>query len=80
MVFVHPQAFIIAITSDFIPKLVYKYEVSPNGTLHGYIDNSLSYFKTSDYQEQSIPDQGSETVCRYVYEDKMWPQTFSSTT
>ena len=49
------QAFIIGWTSDFIPKMVYKFAFSPNNTLHGYIDNSLSYFDVRDFQNQSIP-------------------------
>lgn len=36
------QAFVIAYTSDFIPRMVYKYVYSPDHTLAGYIDHSLS--------------------------------------
>lgn len=36
------QAFVIAYTSDFIPRMVYKYVYSPHFTLHGYIEHSLS--------------------------------------
>lgn len=32
----------IAYTSDFIPRMVYKYVYSPDYTLSGYIDHSLS--------------------------------------
>ncbi|XP_052748991.1 anoctamin-4 isoform X1 [Galleria mellonella] len=44
------NAFVIAYTSDFIPRMVYKYVYSPDNTLAGYIDHSLSLFNTSDYQ------------------------------
>jgi len=36
------QAFVIAYTSDFIPRMVYKYKYSQTETLEGYIDSSLS--------------------------------------
>ncbi|KAJ8706285.1 hypothetical protein PYW08_010911 [Mythimna loreyi] len=45
------NAFVIAYTSDFIPRMVYKYVYSPDNTLTGYIDHSLSWFNTSDYKE-----------------------------
>jgi anoctamin-4 len=36
------QGFVIAYTSDFIPRMVYKYKYSPTEDLVGYIDSSLS--------------------------------------
>lgn len=36
------QAFVIAYTSDFIPRMVYKYVYSPHNDLSGYIVHSLS--------------------------------------
>nr|CAD7578662.1 unnamed protein product [Timema californicum] len=36
------NAFVIAYTSDFIPRMVYKFVYSPSGDLVGYIDSSLS--------------------------------------
>ena len=35
-----PQAFLIAFTSEFIPKLVYKYE--EDWGMHGYINFTLA--------------------------------------
>ncbi|XP_055596668.1 anoctamin-4 isoform X3 [Uranotaenia lowii] len=46
------NAFVIAYTSDFIPRMVYKYVYSPHFSLHGYIEHSLSVFNTSDYKEE----------------------------
>ncbi|XP_068899674.1 anoctamin-4-like [Tenebrio molitor] len=43
------NGFVIAYTSDFIPRMVYKYKYSPTEDLVGYIDSSLSTFNTSDY-------------------------------
>ena len=42
------NAFIIAITSDFIPQLVYKYSYSPSGNMQGYVNFTLSFFNTTD--------------------------------
>ncbi|XP_049838929.1 anoctamin-5-like isoform X1 [Schistocerca gregaria] len=50
------NGFVIAYTSDFIPRLVYKYAYSPDGSLKGYIDFSLSAFNTSDYGPGMGPD------------------------
>ncbi|XP_033610715.1 anoctamin-4 isoform X2 [Cryptotermes secundus] len=60
------NAFVIAYTSDFIPRMVYKYVYSPTETLAGYIDSSLSEFNTSDYRQ----DMGADTeedppTCQY---------------
>ncbi|CAH0712913.1 unnamed protein product, partial [Brenthis ino] len=43
MIMILTRAFVIAYTSDFIPRMVYKYVYSPDNTLAGYIDHSLSY-------------------------------------
>ena len=37
-----PQAFLIAFTSDFIQKLVYKYEYGERGVMRGYVMFTLS--------------------------------------
>jgi hypothetical protein len=36
------KAFVIAYTSDFIPRMVYKYVYSKKHNLEGYIEDSLS--------------------------------------
>ncbi|XP_078005085.1 LOW QUALITY PROTEIN: anoctamin-9 [Phascolarctos cinereus] len=65
---------IIAFTSEFIPRLMYKYYYGPcsrgsNITadcMTGYVNHSLSVFHTKDYKDH-IPSQGIEhvTECRY---------------
>ena len=64
------NAFIIAVTSDFIPQLVFKYSYSnPSGSLQGYVNFTLSYFDTKDLdtgnlsytQNTSLPE-----ICRWV--------------
>ncbi|XP_055600818.1 anoctamin-1 isoform X2 [Uranotaenia lowii] len=61
------NGFIIAFTSDFIPKLIYRLTVSPDGTLSGYLNFTLAYFDTRDFQDGSQPHQSqyNVTVCRY---------------
>ncbi|UYV68798.1 ANO4 [Cordylochernes scorpioides] len=65
------NAFMIAYTSDFIPRLVYMYVYSEHGTLWGYINNSLSYFNTSDFPANVMPENqtleyiNSVKICRY---------------
>ncbi|XP_018416853.1 PREDICTED: anoctamin-9 [Nanorana parkeri] len=66
---------VIAITSDFIPRLVYKYKYGPCGQgetdidcLAGYINQSLSTFRTSDFEELTQVSKSlypNTTVCRY---------------
>ncbi|CAB3994319.1 anoctamin-4-like isoform X1 [Paramuricea clavata] len=67
------NAFVIAFTSDFISKVVYRYSYSPNDSLTGYLDNSLSYFNTSDWSSSAKPQKEYDHVnitephlCRYV--------------
>ncbi|XP_032525780.2 anoctamin-4 isoform X1 [Danaus plexippus] len=60
------QAFVIAYTSDFIPRMVYKYVYSPDKTLAGYIDHSLSLFNTSDYRADWGADSETDPpLCSY---------------
>jgi anoctamin-1 len=64
------NGFIIAFTSDFIPRLVYKYFYSKNYNLDGYVDWTLSRFNTTHFENGTAPlDVSSEfkniTECRY---------------
>lgn len=47
ILFTVSQAFVIAYTSDFIPRMVYKYVYSETHDLKGYIYHSLSIFNVS---------------------------------
>ncbi|KAK7492990.1 hypothetical protein BaRGS_00015720, partial [Batillaria attramentaria] len=63
------NACIIAFTSEFIPKLVYRYGYN-NTNMDGYIDFSLSRFDVQDFETKSIPrnntlDNNVVTECRY---------------
>ena len=52
------NAFVLAFTSEYIPKLLYKMKYAPDrdspggGTLMGYIDNSLASINISFVEEQ----------------------------
>ncbi|XP_026183123.1 anoctamin-4 isoform X2 [Mastacembelus armatus] len=74
------NAFVIAVTSDFIPRLVYAYKYGPcagqgragEGCMMGYVNASLSVFRVSDFEKRSQPKtNGSELFgeavkyCRY---------------
>ncbi|NXC94733.1 ANO5 protein, partial [Certhia familiaris] len=63
------NAFIVAFTSDMIPRLVYYYAYSENEDLpmSGYINNSLSVFQISDFPERNKPKENPENfvICRY---------------
>ncbi|KAK7896005.1 hypothetical protein WMY93_021330 [Mugilogobius chulae] len=70
------NAFVISFTSDFIPRLVYQYVYSPTGTMHGFIDHTLSYFNVSNFKPGTAPDStehGNISVCRYKdYREPPW--------
>ncbi|XP_019876334.2 anoctamin-4-like isoform X1 [Aethina tumida] len=62
------NAFVIAYTSDFIPRMVYQYKYSLTEDLTGYIDSSLSVFNTSHYHDNMGGDDEDEPppdTCQY---------------
>ncbi|XP_053994706.1 anoctamin-1 isoform X2 [Hylaeus volcanicus] len=63
------NAFIIAFTSNFIPRLVYRMTVSDNYSLEGFLEHSLSKFDTDDLkngtQPFSLPNDKPVKICRY---------------
>ncbi|XP_042638038.1 anoctamin-1 [Orycteropus afer afer] len=74
------QAFVISFASDFIPRLVYRYMYSVNGTMHGFVNHTLSSFNVSDFQNGTAPndplDLGYEVqICRYKdYREPPWSE------
>ncbi|XP_063915509.1 anoctamin-1-like isoform X2 [Zophobas morio] len=62
------NAFIIAFSSHFIPKLVYMMEVSPDGTDDGFLEFSLAYFDVHDFAQGTAPQNSTYDVsfCRYA--------------
>ena len=68
------NAFIIALTSEFIPKMVYRGFYSKDGSLHGYVNFSLSYFDMDHHDNYSrlhpeiyrSMNRSESSVCRYA--------------
>uniref|UniRef100_A0A6Q2Y4K5 Anoctamin n=1 Tax=Esox lucius TaxID=8010 RepID=A0A6Q2Y4K5_ESOLU len=50
------NAFIVSFTSDMIPRLAHLYVYSGNQTMNNYINQSLSVFNISHFQEWNKPD------------------------
>ncbi|KAM5254805.1 anoctamin-2 isoform 1-T1 [Hipposideros larvatus] len=79
------NAFVIAVTSDFIPRLVYQYAYSHNGTLHGFVNHTLSFFNVSQLKEGTQPENSQfdqeVQLCRFKdYREPPWapnPYEFS---
>uniref|UniRef100_A0A3Q3JTF0 Anoctamin n=1 Tax=Monopterus albus TaxID=43700 RepID=A0A3Q3JTF0_MONAL len=75
------NAFVISFTSDFIPRLVYQYVYSPDGSLHGFVNHTLSYFNVSDFQPGTDPLEPMHLgykveICRYKdYREPPWSST-----
>ncbi|XP_035252507.1 anoctamin-5-like [Anguilla anguilla] len=70
------NAFIVAFTSDMIPRLVYFYAYHPSSepSMEGYINNSLSVYNISHFPVRNQPEEGESpawfnsstmTTCRY---------------
>lgn len=45
--------------------MVYKYYESPDMTLNGYLNHSLSYMDTKDLDSDNIPST-NQKYCRYI--------------
>lgn len=50
------NAFLIAFTSQFLPKLLYRASISPDGSLQGYTNYSLAW----------APPNSTSVPCRYI--------------
>ncbi|XP_012589774.1 PREDICTED: anoctamin-1, partial [Condylura cristata] len=74
------NAFVISFTSDFIPRLVYLYMYSKDGTMHGFVNHTLSFFNVSDFQGGTAPNDPLELgyevqICRYKdYREPPWSE------
>ncbi|XP_067292328.1 anoctamin-1 [Pseudorasbora parva] len=75
------NAFVISFTSDFIPRLVYQYMYSPDGSMHGFVNHTLSYFNVSHFQNGTAPVEPFHLgflvdICRYKdYREPPWSPT-----
>lgn len=69
------NAFIIAFSSNFIPSLVYKLRISPTHSEEGFLNHSLAYFDTNDFQfgQGPLETMYNVTQCRYSeYRNPPW--------
>uniref|UniRef100_A0AAX7U9J2 Anoctamin n=1 Tax=Astatotilapia calliptera TaxID=8154 RepID=A0AAX7U9J2_ASTCA len=75
------NAFVISFTSDFIPRMVYQYMYSPDGSMHGFVNHTLSSFNVSHFQDGKEPMDPSHfgypvVICRYKdYREPPWSNT-----
>ncbi|KAM6937918.1 anoctamin-1 [Xenentodon cancila] len=75
------NAFVISFTSDFIPRMVYQYMYSPDGSMHGFVNHTLSYFNVSHFEDgKGTMDPmhlGHHVeICRYKdYREPPWSST-----
>lgn len=75
------NAFVISFTSDFIPRMVYQYMYSPNGSMHGFVNHTLSHFNVSHFQRGKEPVDPMHLgypveICRYKdYRESPWSAT-----
>nr|NP_001086810.1 anoctamin 5 L homeolog [Xenopus laevis]AAH77486.1 Tmem16e-prov protein [Xenopus laevis] len=69
------NAFIVAFTSDMIPRLVYYYAYTQDKDMpmSGYISSSLSIFNVTDFKEQSMPTKNDMNVLSCRYRDYRYP-------
>ncbi|XP_068195363.1 anoctamin-5b isoform X1 [Antennarius striatus] len=65
------NAFIMAFTSDMIPRMVYLYANSNGLSMRGYVNNSLSIYNISQIPRKNMPEapdywfDNSTSTCRY---------------
>nr|XP_043892366.1 anoctamin-1-like isoform X2 [Solea senegalensis] len=75
------NAFVISFTSDFIPRMVYQYMYSPDGSMHGFVNHTMSYFNVSHFQDGKEPMEPlylgyPVEICRYKdYREPPWSLT-----
>ncbi|KAK6634066.1 hypothetical protein RUM44_004674 [Polyplax serrata] len=77
------NGFIIAFTSEFIPRLVYVLHVNKDRTLDGYLNHSLAYFDVTQFSPGSAPQNTIYNIsyCRYPdYREGPWHENPYSTT
>ena len=67
------NAFVLAFTSEFIPRLVYRSSYNRDGTLAGYVNNSLSYFNVSDWDTLNLTGKPDD---KYAYQELNYTMDF----
>ncbi|XP_061598260.1 anoctamin-5b isoform X2 [Cololabis saira] len=63
------NAFIMAFTSDMIPRMVYLYAYGKDASMTGYVNNSLSVYNISQIHQDNMPEDSwyynTTETCRY---------------
>ncbi|KAL3065557.1 hypothetical protein OYC64_015673 [Pagothenia borchgrevinki] len=65
------NAFIMAFTSDMIPRMVFLYAYGKDASMRGYVNNSLSIYNISQIPNDNMPEEGGNwfdnttSTCRY---------------
>ncbi|XP_049545393.1 anoctamin-5-like isoform X3 [Anopheles darlingi] len=62
------SAFIIAFSSNFIPRLMYMHVVNPDRTDEGFVNHTLAYFNVANFEDHVAPlnsQYTNVTTCRY---------------
>ncbi|XP_052868108.1 anoctamin-5-like [Anopheles cruzii] len=62
------SAFIIAFSSNFIPRLMYMHVVNPTGTDEGFVNHTLAYFNVTHFEQHVAPlesQYSNVSICRY---------------
>ncbi|KAM7015768.1 anoctamin-5b isoform 1-T1 [Tautogolabrus adspersus] len=65
------NAFIMAFTSDMIPRMVYLYAYGKDASMRGYVNNSLSIYNITQIPDANMPEEkdywfvNSTSTCRY---------------
>ncbi|XP_065660186.1 anoctamin-4 isoform X3 [Hydra vulgaris] len=78
------NAFVLAFTSELIPRLVWIYYKSPDGKLDGFTDWSMSKFRVADFLNDSMPENPTKNgikqqeYCRYPgFHEDTFPYKYS---
>lgn len=72
------NAFILAFSSNFIPRLMYMTFISKNHSDEGFLEHTLAYFDTNDFQVGAVPFNNpfNVTQCRYAeYRNPPWMES-----
>uniref|UniRef100_A0A8C6P2S4 Anoctamin n=1 Tax=Nothobranchius furzeri TaxID=105023 RepID=A0A8C6P2S4_NOTFU len=67
------NAFIMAFTSDMIPRMVYLYAISRDKSMKGYISNSLSVYNISQIPKTNMPEENWYDNSTVTYRDYRYP-------
>ncbi|XP_062511484.1 anoctamin-7-like [Corticium candelabrum] len=65
------NAFIIAVTSEFIPRTLYSYTMSPTDDLKGFVNFSLAYAPIRTNFDGTLPESSLKTIYNQVHDHQL---------